>query len=605
MRINVETNTIIREGNKSKFNPFDAYAVEAGLRIKEEIGGSVTVISMGVKSTESILREALAMGADDAVLLNDKVFAGSDTLATSYVLSKGIEHLSKFDLIICGRQSIDGDTAQVGPELAQKLSIPHITCVFDIEHISTNRIRCKRVTDFGYEMIETSLPALITVVKGINEPRIPRIKDKLRAKNIPVHIWNADKIEVNKNFCGLTGSPTKVVKTFVPDMRNKCNILEGSYVEQAKRLLNYIMKDNKDTDKKNLEKESFNKTISLDTRSYIYDDTSSSQYRGVCLFVEYENKYLSSVSIELLGTGKRLAESLGVPLSVILLGENISKDALFLAEHGADIVYMTDNIKLKVLHEEIYADILIKTIEKYKPEIMLFGASTYGKSLASRVASALNTGLTADCTKLDIDREKRYLLQTRPAFGGNLVATIVCPHARPQMATVRPNVMKDIIKKQIKPGKIIMNNVEILHLTKSKILKTFFEEGRQTNLNQANIIVSMGKGIGTVENIHLVEELAKKMGGAIGATRALVDLGWVDYNHQIGQTGKTVVPQTYLAIGISGAIQHIVGMANSKKIIAINKDRHAPIFGTADYGIVADAAEFIPILMKEINISDT
>ena len=241
VKMNTETNTIIREGVESIINPFDMYAIEEGLRIKEKKGGKVTVLSMGIPSVAELMREAISLGVDDAVLLSDRAFAGADTLATSYTLSKGIKKIGNYDLIICGKQATDGDTAQVGPSLAEKLGIPHTTYVRKIEEIEDNYIRCQRLTDDGYEVIEMPLPALITVVKEINEPRLPSLKNMMRAKKAIITIWNSDDINADKNLCGLKGSPTQVIKTFTPIHNIKSEFLEGTPEEQAKKLADKLL----------------------------------------------------------------------------------------------------------------------------------------------------------------------------------------------------------------------------------------------------------------------------------------------------------------------------------------------------------------------------
>lgn len=241
VKINKETNTIIREGAKSIINPFDEYAIEEALKIKDVHRGKVTVISMGIPAVAELIKETISLGVDDTVLLSDRAFAGADTLATSYVLSMGIKKLGEYDLIVCGKQATDGDTAQVGPSLAEKLNIPHTTYVNKIEEIKKGYIRCQRMTEEGYEIIEMPLPALITVVKGINEPRLPSIKGKIRAKKAEVKVWNAADIDADIKLCGLSGSPTQVVKTFVPVHEVESEIIRGEPSEQAKKLADKLL----------------------------------------------------------------------------------------------------------------------------------------------------------------------------------------------------------------------------------------------------------------------------------------------------------------------------------------------------------------------------
>lgn len=241
VKINKETNTIIREGVEAILNPFDTYAVEEGLRIKEKTGGKVTVLSMGIPSAADMLKQTIALGADEAVLLSDRTFAGSDTLATSYALSMGIRKIGSYDLIICGKQASDGDTAQVGPSLAEKLGIPHLTYVRKIEELKDGYIRCQRLTDDGYEVVEVQLPAVITVVKEINEPRLPSLKGMMRAKKASIPIWTAADINADINLCGLKGSPTQVVKTFVPVHDIESELIVGEPSEQAEKLADKLL----------------------------------------------------------------------------------------------------------------------------------------------------------------------------------------------------------------------------------------------------------------------------------------------------------------------------------------------------------------------------
>ena len=324
-----------------------------------------------------------------------------------------------------------------------------------------------------------------------------------------------------------------------------------------------------------------------------------SQYKDVWVFGEQKNGEAANVSLELLGEGRKLADQLGVKLAAVLLGQNMEAAAKTLISYGADEVYMVDHPKLNNFNDESYSDIFVQLINKYKPEIVLLGATTYGRSLAPRVSSRLNTGLTADCTKLEIDTEKRLLLQTRPAFGGNLMATIICPNHRPQMSTVRPKVMKALEPDSARNGEIIRPDVVMPDDVKVKVLDIVTTLCETVNLTEADIIVSGGRGMADPKNFVLVEELAGVLGGAVGATRATVDAGWVDYSHQVGQTGKTVGPKVYFACGISGAVQHLAGMSSSDTIIAINKDPEAPIFKIATIGIVGDVLEVLPALISE------
>jgi len=324
-----------------------------------------------------------------------------------------------------------------------------------------------------------------------------------------------------------------------------------------------------------------------------------SDYSGVWVFAEQKEGKVANVAFELLGEGTRLAEKLNTKVSAVLIGAGMENAAKELIAWGADTVYVVDYPKLNLYNDESYSEIIVQLVRDYKPEIILIGATTYGRSLGPRVSSILNTGLTADCTGLEIDTEKRMLLQTRPAFGGNLMATIICPNHRPQMSTVRPKVMKALEPDYTRQGEIIVTNVNIPTDTVTKVLEVINNLTEKVNLTEADIIVSAGRGIGDPKNLKYIQELANVLGAAVGASRAVVDNGWIDYSHQVGQTGKTVGPKVYFACGISGAVQHLAGMSSSDIIIAINKNPDAPIFKIANIGIVGDLFEILPALTNE------
>lgn len=317
--------------------------------------------------------------------------------------------------------------------------------------------------------------------------------------------------------------------------------------------------------------------------------------RGVWVFAEQRRGSLRNVAFELLSRGRELADTLHTELCAVCLGHNIA-DVDQLIAHGADKVYLVDSPDLVDNQEDYLTHKLVELIREYRPEIVLAGATALGRSFIPRVAAILNTGLTADCTGLDIDIEKRLLLQTRPTFGGNIMATIICPSKRPQMSTVRPRVFKKNAPGPERQGQIIKLDFKKEGVTARTKLLSFVEDiTERVKLEDADIIVSGGRGLGKAENFKLLAELAEVMGAALGSSRAAVDEGWIPYSHQVGQTGKTVCPRLYIACGISGAIQHLAGMQTSDVIVAINDDPDAPIFQVAHYGIVGDLFQVVPI----------
>jgi len=325
-----------------------------------------------------------------------------------------------------------------------------------------------------------------------------------------------------------------------------------------------------------------------------------SAYKGVWVFAEQHKGGVASVALELLGEGRKLADKKKTKLSAVFIGSGVRDKAKELIAYGADIVYVADNPALKDFNDDSYAAVLTTLARQHKPEVILAGATAIGRSFFPKVASALYTGLTADCTVLDIDAETGHLHQTRPAFGGNIMATIVTPNHRPQMATVRHKVMKPAPRDDSRTGDIIELKYAQSGELRTKVVKTIEELGETVNICEADIVVAGGRGLGSAKNFQLIEELAKALGGAVAATRGAVDEGWVPYPHQVGQTGKTVCPKLYIACGISGAIQHVAGMQSSEVIVAINKDPDAPIFNVATYGIVGDVHEVLPIMIKKI-----
>lgn len=323
-------------------------------------------------------------------------------------------------------------------------------------------------------------------------------------------------------------------------------------------------------------------------------------YKGVLVYIEQRFNEVQNVSIELLGKGRKIADELGVGVTAALIGKDVEKHSKLLIEYGADKVLILDDPSLELYSTEPYTQAMVQAVKSEMPEIVLFGATSIGRDLAPRVSARLETGLTADCTSLDVS-EDRMLLMTRPAFGGNIMATIISPDHRPQMSTVRPGVMTKMERDHARKGEVVhftvtieknRNFVEILSFEK--------ETDEKQDIQEATVLVSGGRGVGSAENFGLLYDLADELGGLVSASRAAVDAGWMDHDRQVGQTGKTVRPNLYIACGISGAIQHVAGMEEAELIVAINKDKGAKIFEVADLGIVGDVHKVLPFLVEEL-----
>ncbi len=324
-------------------------------------------------------------------------------------------------------------------------------------------------------------------------------------------------------------------------------------------------------------------------------------WSGVLVYCEFRRNELAEVSLELLGIGRKLADQRGVNLGAVLFGHETEDIAEKLIGHGADTVFRVDHSDLALFTEDRYTKVMTRIISENKPEIVLAGATAIGRSFIPGVATTLNAGLTADCTGLEIRPDDGALLQTRPAFGGNIMATIECPRSRPQMATVRPKVMKAQEFDADRRGEVI--DISLLQEeleSKVTVIESVVSDQYNVNIQESDILVSGGRGLENEKGFELIHKLADALNADVAASRAVVDAGWIPYPHQVGQTGKTVAPKLYLACGISGAVQHVAGMQSAEAIVAINRDENAPIFDVADFGIVGDLYEIIPKLINKL-----
>ena len=320
--------------------------------------------------------------------------------------------------------------------------------------------------------------------------------------------------------------------------------------------------------------------------------------KNIWVYIETEEGKPKAVGFELLSPGRDIADKRGCSLVAVVIGNGVEETAKQAIAYGADQVLLLDAPEYNIYNTDVFGEAMVGLIEKYQPEGILIGATNNGRDLGPCVSCRIKTGLTADCTAIDLDGESGNIAWTRPAFGGNLMATILCPNTRPQMGTVRPGVFKKPVADESRTGEIIREQMKIPE-NRVELIKRVREVAESVNLDEAEIIVSGGNGVGSAENFSYIKALADTLGGAVGASRAAVDNGWISHAHQVGQTGKTVAPKLYIACGISGAIQHIAGMSGSDTIIAVNKDPDAPIFSVADYGLVGDLFEVLPVLTAE------
>ncbi|MCE7884772.1 MAG: hypothetical protein DYH08_13105 [Actinobacteria bacterium ATB1] len=583
-----EDGTIDRASASTTTNPADLHALEAGLQLAEE----VWAMSMGPPQAESTLREALSLGADGGVLLCDRVFAGSDTWATANVLAAGIRHLGEIDLVLCGTSALDGETGQVGPQVAERLGLPQATGCEAIED-RDDSVEVRRIVEGGFERLAVPLPAVLTVAETGFQPRYATLPGRRRAAAAEVTVWTAADIGLGSELAGLEASPTKVAHMRpVPVARTTCRVVgEGISLEElAAEIIAVVRGGGTRSDK----------VLQAEEQTGAMQSAAPSHGGDIWVVCEFVDGELGVPSRELLSKALDLARGTGGRVVAACLGAGIAAAARSAGEFGADEVLVADDVLLDPYRCEPFARVLTDAIRGRRPDVVLFSATTTGRDLAPRMAAALDTGLAADCTDLRVaDWQRRgetyrhLLHQERPAMSGSVVATCVCPESRPQMATVRPGMFSPLPR----PGR---GEVTALHVElgpsdlRVEVLERSVQRG-EVALADADVVVAGGAGCDSA-SWHLVEDLAAAIGGRVAASRGAVEAGLAPRSVQVGQTGSSVAPRLYVACGISGALQHVVGMRRAGTVVAVNRDADAPIFSFADYGIVGDVRDVLPRL---------
>lgn len=577
-----ELNVNNRDMVKGEINPADMFAIEESIRIKERYGAETAGLCMGVSAAAAALRHSVAMGLDKGVLMSDQRFAGSDTYATSYILSRGIGYIGTYDLVICGKQSTDGDTGQTAQELAAHLNVPCLINVVSVKSIVNHMAVCVVLAECGYLEINLQLPAVISVLKGINEPRVPSVAGVIKAQSVDIEVVSAEEIEIDTGKCGLCGSPTRVksIRHHVRGGQECIDITEG-YITVIENVINEV-RESRYTD----EKQEQHRSVRNCAKSM-----NSKKQDEIWVLCEVNAGEISVTSRQLLSKAAVIAGESRRLCAIIL--EPFRMDFLeCLKKYSVERTYIIMESMRFSAFDESMPDSLCAVCREYMPDIVLIGGTVWGKWIAPLVAARLGTGLTADCLDLKIDGDTGDLLQIRTAYGGNVIAEIICPEKRPQMATVRTNIFQDM------PGHTTGCGwrPEIIDISRfvcrsSRIIVTGLKcgNGRNSfanNLANADIVLCGGRGIGGKEGFDRLFELSRIVGGAVGATRYAVDAGWIDYSFQIGQTGTVVRPKIYMNFGVSGALEHIVGMQGAGCVISINQDSNAPIFAHSHYRII-------------------
>ncbi len=570
---------IIREGVPNIVNPFDRRALTEAIRWRDALGGDVVAITMGPAQARAALVEALAMGVDRAIHLLDPAFAGADTLATAHTLAAAAQKLG-FDLIFCGKHSVDAETGQIGPELAELLDVPHITGVTQLS-LNGAQFEATRETDEGFEHLAGRPPALMTTAERLNRPIKTDATARQAAESKPIEVWTARDLGLQPEATGASASPTWVSGIERMDLERHPQVLSGSPEDVARTLIEALRQHN------------LFGVRSPEAQS-IPIRPARVQGPAVWAVTEASVDELRRVSLELLGGGARVAGRVQGHVVGVLIGALQMRHAPALARFGADQILLLEGPGLDEYAAEPYASALVEAIARRRPWAVLFPATSNGRDYAPRVAARLGLGLTGDAIGLDVDAQGR-LVQLKPAFGGNVVASVLA-RTEPQMATVRPGMLSTL-------GRTLGRQSALDRLPVTPRASRLRRLGAERDaaavsyaLDDAEAVVGVGTGMGGPERLPLAHDLAEALGAAVGATRKVADLGWLPRQQQIGLTGRSVKPRLYVALGVRGAFNHLIGIVRSEVVVAINQDPEAEIFKASDYALVGDLHEIVPAL---------
>lgn len=600
LRFDETTRRLVREGVPLELNELDIYALSEALRLRDLHGGEVVALTMGPPQARLALANALAMGADRAIHLNDRAFGGADTLATARALAAAIKR-EGCDLVFCGRHSIDAETSQVGPEIAEMLDLPQASAIRQIElQESQGRWHALviRETDEGRETLRVPLPALMTAAEKLNEGIWPDEQAIQEAEewNERYQVWSMTDLELDSGQIGQAGSPTWVASV-EPDHYTRAGrvINEDDPLKAIDLLLTELQERNLLTDEQPVQtsQASLHRPETPPLNEPLPD-------KAVWIIAELASGGVRKVTLELLGKGQELAAQLQGELAAVLIGdESVEKHAATLAAHGASKIYLITDPLLAQYTTDGYTGVLAEAIERHGPAIVLIGSTANGRDLAPRLAARLGLGLTGDCIDLGIN-EQQQLVQYKPAFGNQIISAILS-HTSPAMATLRPGMLQaspPLTNPTINIERLPVQNVAAR--IRTEILQQHSQATGVEMLESADIVLGIGMGMGEPEHYAPIQRLAELLHAAIGATRSVTDQGWLPRHMQIGLTGRAVAPRLYLALGIRGAAEHIAGIRKAGYVVAINKNKRAAIFRHADIGIVGDVHTLVPLLIERL-----
>ena len=590
IQFDYENKTIIREGVPSEVNPFDMLGLVRAVELKSAPDDQVVALCMGPPQARDGLLECLALGADRAILLTDRALAGSDTLATARALSLALKKEAP-DLIICGRNSADSETGQVGPETAELMDIPHVGQVSKLDlNADSNTIVTERLTDEGYQVIECPLPALVCVTEGVAEETFPNREQLAEAETKPLQEVTCAQLSPDSSQFGAEGSPTWVEEIRLVEPNRSGVIIEDEdpqvAAEQAASLL----------------KERLAELDSADNGSQTAQPTErfpSSQDKSIWVIAESWPADLAHVTLELLGKARELTSFTRSEVAAVLIGPAQPDLNGQLAAYGADRVLVLDNTGKGPVWGRQVVQSLAAAVHQAQPYAVLFASTPDGRDLASRVAARLALGLTGDAIDLEIDEEGR-LVQLKPALGGNVVAPILSK-TLPNMVTLRPGLLTPVapvVSSQAPVEAIAAASFDGPDVT---VLEEHVQEDiGALELTQAQVVLGVGMGIGGPKNLPQIQKLAHSINASLATTRNVTHEGWLPVQIQVGISGRSITPKVYLAVGIRGAFNHTVGIQKAGVILALNQNRRHAIFKSADFGIVGDWNEFLPPLIEAL-----
>jgi electron transfer flavoprotein alpha subunit len=594
--------TIDRAAAPPITNPADLHALEAAAQLADE----VIALSMGPPQADSALREAIAAGAQRAVLLCDHLLAGSDTWATANALAAAIRWLGGADLVLCGMSAIDGETGQVGPSVAQRLGWPQATGCESLL-VEEGTLVARRIVEGGYERLRLPLPAVVTVGETGYEPRYPSLPARRRAAAATIEQVGAADVGLDPSDVGLAASPTKVARMMPAAWPERSCRMVGDgfgYGDLVMALAERGALTPDDDDPAGHAPGADPADAPADPAPAAAAHDGDANLWVVC---HTSGDRLDRASLELLSQATELAPALGGGVGALVLTGGAGHAVDDAGRHGADVVYLAEDPALADYLAEPYARVVVDAVRAHRPQALLLAATTAGRDLAPRVASMLDTGLAADCTDLYVDSWTRrgttfesLVHMVRPAMAGGVLATCLCPEARPQMATVRPGVFA--IRTSPRPARVVPLAVALEPADRRVELLERRISPADVDLRDADVVIAGGAGC-DVTSWHLIEELADAIGGRVAASRGAVEAGLAERAQQIGQTGATIRPRLYVACGISGALQHVVGMQDSATIVAVNRDPDAAVFRLAHFGIVADVRDALPELVAAVRRS--